>query len=483
MEQMTIDNAIAKVSGNHRYQKRIIYILCLSQLSLSIMIMGTPYMIPSIDQDCDSLNICSIPDSLTNSATFDFQLFNEKKYLIGLVGTSYFAGMITGVLFLSWFSDTYGRIKSIKYFTIIGVPVLAFIAFSWSIWVIIISYFFVGLLEIGIFVPSFILLTENSKASHRNFFSGIFFSIWGIFTSFISILYLLSVPWRFTIIISIFTLLCQIFLIRYVHESPHFLLANHKNIDETIKVLNAISIINGEGPFTSDIKHVEIEENVSHSYLSFIKYRHLFIKILICTLLWFSIVLSYYSMLFIMPSLFPNLYVEGAIMGLAEAIGSLLTTYSVNKLGRKKCTFICFLISGLCFTTIWAYPMIFSDNQNDWGILALWTLGRFFISSEYFVIYIYTVELFPTRIRNMAYGICNFIGRIAGMISSNMITICEAAGISPVAVLAITMIMASVISCFLEETLGKNMMEFVEEDENNYREENCEEGVSYNKLY
>lgn len=41
MESITIEEAIAKVSGDYRYQKRALYILSLSQLTLTFMIMGT----------------------------------------------------------------------------------------------------------------------------------------------------------------------------------------------------------------------------------------------------------------------------------------------------------------------------------------------------------------------------------------------------------------------------------------------------------
>lgn len=471
MDQLTMEDAIARVSGNYAYQKRTLLILSLSQFALSFIIMGLPFMLPPGELDCDSEGVCKVPEKFLNTATADFHLFGTKKYLIGLVGTSYFIGMMIGALFISWISDTYGRQKTIKLFTLLGVPVMLLIAFSWNIWVIVVSYFFVGMLEIGIYVPGFIMLTEYVKSAHRNLFSGIFFSCWGIFAIFLSMLYMLGVPWRITFILASISLLSQFFFVNYIYESPRFLLVNHKNIEETLKVLNSISIINGTGTFHSTIKHEIIEENVSHSYLSFFQNKYLFKKFSICSILWFNIVLAYYGMVFIMPSLFPNVYIEGAVMALAETIASFLATYFVNKIGRKKSAIVCFIIGGISFTVIWMLPKFLSENSANKGILVFSAIGRFFVGAEFFLIYIYTAELFPTRVRNMAFGICNVVGRVAGMISSNLLTICLVIGVNPAAIMAVSLIFSSILSTFLEETLGKNMLEFIEKNSENPSDE------------
>lgn len=61
---------------------------------------------------------------------------------------------------------------------------------------------------------------RKHKTSHRNIFLGIYFSIWGIFTVLISIMYYFSVPWRLTIALSLFTLFIQIFLM-VIYKNLH----------------------------------------------------------------------------------------------------------------------------------------------------------------------------------------------------------------------------------------------------------------------
>lgn len=125
MEPITIEEAIAKVSGDYRYQKRALY-------------------------------------SIFKPTHIDFYDYGDSFI--------WFLQLIKNAI----------HIIIMVIFSIIGIPILAFIVFSWNIWVIIIAYFFVGILEIGIYTPGFILMTESIKHRTGTFFQE-FTSAFGVY--------------------------------------------------------------------------------------------------------------------------------------------------------------------------------------------------------------------------------------------------------------------------------------------------------------
>lgn len=186
-------------------------------------------------------------------------------------------------------------------------------------------------------------------------------------------------------------------------------------------------------------------------------------KCIACAIIWFNIILGYYGILFVFPSFIEDVYLEGMILSIAEGLATYLTAYAVNAVGRKQTAIFCFVVAGLSFFAIWMSSMWLTGNTSDYAILAASFLARFAICGEFFMIFIYTTELFPTSIRNMAFGICNFIGRLGGLLASNLFSLCVLIGVKPSLVLAITLSFAAVVSFFIEETFGKDIDE---EDEN-----------------
>ena len=80
-------------------------------------------------------------------------------------------------------------------------------------------------------------------------------------------------------------LILELFLLKYIYESPRQLLANSTCTRDAELILNEISRINDSGNFISDLKQENINLEHSQSYLIFFQHWSLFVKFFLCSII------------------------------------------------------------------------------------------------------------------------------------------------------------------------------------------------------
>lgn len=89
----------------------------------------------------------------------------------------------------------------------------------------------------------------------------------------------------------------------------------------------------------------------------------------------------------------------------------------VDTIGRRRCLWL-FMIGASIFTT----PLLRADAPNpgdangSLDIIALFCT-RMFAYGAFIVLFIYTPELYPTKIRSFAFGLYNALSRLGGLVS------------------------------------------------------------------
>ena len=139
--------------------------------------------------------------------------------------------------------------------------------------------------------------------------------------------------------------------------------------------------------------------------------------------LWLGIVYSYYGIFTWLPSLMVNngmtqirSFEYVIIMTIAQLPGYIAAAYCVEKFGRKL-TLAVFLSS----CAVCAY--FFGQAETGAAVLS-WGCGMsFFNLGAWGVIYSYTPELYPTRIRAIGSGWAAAVGRIGGILAPVMVGI------------------------------------------------------------
>lgn len=109
------------------------------------------------------------------------------------------------------------------------------------------------------------------------------------------------------------------------------------------------------------------------------------------------------------------------LLSLVELPGIILTAAFVEKFNRKSILIAVMLIGGAACTVAALLP-------HDYSQLKMWLaiLGKCNISGSFALIYVYTVEIFPTVLRISGLGLCSVFARIGGMTAPYLLQlVCE----------------------------------------------------------
>ena len=95
-----------------------------------------------------------------------------------------------------------------------------------------------------------------------------------------------------------------------------------------------------------------------------------------------------------------------------EMFGIPLLLFFLSQFGRRRIYLINFASASLCFLSF-----IFISREQLWLVYLITFIARMFINSQFCLMYLYTMEVYPTVIRAMAVGFASSMARIGAMIT------------------------------------------------------------------
>jgi MFS family permease len=105
-------------------------------------------------------------------------------------------------------------------------------------------------------------------------------------------------------------------------------------------------------------------------------------------------------------------YISLIFTTFGEMLGIPLLLFLLSRFGRRKICLINFACASLCFSLF-----LFASQNKPWMINAITFIARMFISSQFSLMYLYTMEVYPTVIRAIAVGCASSMSRIGAMIT------------------------------------------------------------------
>jgi putative MFS transporter len=351
-------------------------------------------------------------------------LFQLTPTQIGLLIAMGYVGQLVGAIFFGWLAERIGRlptlVASIAIFSIMSLVC----AFSWSYTSLLIFRAIQGIGLGGEIPIAAAYVNELSKAKGRGRFVMLYELIFTIGALASAVLGFLIVPrfgWQYMFIIGALPALLALFMYRLVPESPRWLV-NKGRLDQADKIVSNLEMAvsrNGQIELPPVIPMVaKLEKNTTD-------WRELFRGIykrrtLVIWVMWFCAYFIIYGLATWLPSLYTTVYklplqqalLYSLIGSLIGFIGTLICAFVIDRIGRKLWFILAFLGSGICLILLGL-----SGAEDANLVLIFASLSSFFMVSIATALYLYTPELYPTRLRALGSSIGTAWLRIASIIA------------------------------------------------------------------
>lgn len=369
------------------------------------------------DESCSSVsNICNLP---TNSWAWDlpadtsilseWNLECAASFVLGLPASSFFVGCLVGGLVLATLADhsLLGRKNMLLLSCLMmSLSSLLTVIFSTNIWIYSAFKFLSGFFRSAVGTCALVLSTEFVGKRWRGQVGVVGFFCFTLgFLSLPAIAYMnRGSSWRS---LYLWSSIPGIFYCIVVHffvlESPRWLFVNGRE-EEAIATLKSIASPH-HGSSNWIISRVCFAQETCNANLySTVKIlmekKWAFQRLSALMVIGFGAGVVYYGMPLGIGNLEFNLYLGVIFNALAELPSSLFTFFAIGKLKRKNSIIVFTTLSGFCSIMCVFKGKLWAKLQ-----IGLELVSFFSACTVVNILLLYTVELFPTCVRNSAMSI------------------------------------------------------------------------------
>jgi putative MFS transporter len=350
-------------------------------------------------------------------------LWQLRPSQIGLLIASGFAGQALGAVSFAWLAERYGRVRTLNWtILILSLGGLA-CGIAWDYSTLLVFRFFQGLGIGGELPVAAAYVSEISKTKTR----GRFFLYYQLMApvgfaiaSVSSIFIVPNLGWRWMFLLGALPAFLTIGLRRLVPESPRWLAQKGElaRADKILVQIEAAVLRDTKAPLpepaVSAATTVERETNWSALFDGIYRRRTVMLAFV-----WFAQAIIAYGLLTWLPTIFRTIYklpVQDALM--LSSLGNALVVIQavcsaelIDRIGRRPIFLISFGGAAITLTVLF---LIVTDIPVL-TIAVLTAATSTFLAMGQFSIWVYTPELYPTRMRALGGGFASSWARIASI--------------------------------------------------------------------
>ena len=145
-----------------------------------------------------------------------------------------------------------------------------------------------------------------------------------------------------------------------------------------------------------------------------------------------------------------SVYVNNLIGSALEGPAYGFTGFFCELLGRRRVMLMTLVSTGVCCIAL----SLAGDMAAQPGWRALSFVAKFGAALAFSSVYVWTAELFPTDVRTVAFGLCNVIARVGGILAPVVVQLSSITAMLPSLIFGALSLTGAVICLTLPETKG-----------------------------
>ncbi|XP_074596551.1 uncharacterized protein LOC141851688 [Brevipalpus obovatus] len=426
------------------------------------------------------------------SVVKEWNLVCDKSWLATATLSVYQFGYLVSGIVMGFFSDRFGRktaaVTSMSLEVLCGFA----ITFSPSITSLIIIRFFHGLAGYGRYLSTLLILVESVGPSHRGTIVVGYEWVWhGGQYVMLLLAYFVEDFRTYFAITSFYEIFALAILITQIPESIRWLLATGQTelARKTVEKYYLTKSKDGQTELNQKLDQLSeylIEQGKVSEDTSLIQiWRNPRLRkyCLALYILWLVTAFQAYGMDYLTLDLTGNYFSNKALIKLAAVIATIILTFQIERFNRRTLFFVSYVAIALAMFSV---ALVGNNTNLIYLRNAILMFGQFFVVITFAMAYVYSSELYPTKIRHLAVGSCSTAGRVGSMLSPliNQLTRLTDIWIT-MTVFAFLPIIGCLTLLVLPETRGKNipdtmkeMVEFTESDVKKSSPENVEQSIN-----
>ncbi|KAH0469249.1 hypothetical protein IEQ34_002481 [Dendrobium chrysotoxum] len=413
----------------------------------------------------------SLPPYTSTISSWSLQC--SSPALLALPSSSFFIGCLTGGILLATLADSrLGRKNMLLLSSLLMSLSAALTAASPSLLVYATLRFICGFGRATVGTSAIVLSTELVSRRWRDRVSIIGFFCFTIgFLSLPGIAYVArGESWRTLYVLTAAPAFVYTVVVYFtMKESPRWLLLKGRRLEaiETIKKMTGggDKVINSSfSDLAFVVQHVGADEETSDNIFSAAKTlwqnRWAFRRLTALMTVSFGVGMVYYGMPLNLGNLSSNLYLSVALNAITELPSSLLVFCLVTHMNRRSST--------LAFTTasgLFSLACAATGGRGGWLEMAAELAAFFSACTAFSFVLIYSIELFPTCVRNSAIAMVRQALVLGGVFAPLMVAEGRRRRVLSFGVFGLVIGCCGVFAACLPETRGKGLSDTMEEEE------------------
>ncbi|KAK6030619.1 transporter, major facilitator family protein [Ostertagia ostertagi] len=442
------------------------------------------------DTAMDSEVLSEMIDIDFNSLLLDWGEACQQSALTAFMSTSLMAGALTGSFTAGWLADTYGRLPVLKGCLLLVCIVNGVFSFVATVsWVLSAAFMFTlgagcGGYMATVQVTNLVLLVESLDHPNSRLL-GVSLNGWSFSMVFVALLARFTQHWfLFHLFTSVMAFVAFLAFQIWVVESCRWLASVHRTAEARSMAICVASYRSEAGHSMRDWQWWEIlgfsepalsvsnAKTLSKKYTYADLFRHSSVYVplfALCYCFVSSSVVSF-GFYFNADALPGNRYVNLAIMGISKFVMGLIPFAVSSFVGRRPIVSISVGVACIC-AWLAVISQLSGASAGHWSLVALSLIVSAALDPAWKINHLYSAELFPTVVRNMARAICNVGARLGSVLAPLVVHLRTVHYLIPYLVFAVFLSgQLVVVAVCIPETKGRPLPEELPTKENASRD-------------